>query len=77
MMSAKKYLSKDSLAAEIIIALADNDLSITKTSIALYVHSGTVRYHLKKVRESTGLNPLKFYDLCKLLPVAKKILEKG
>ena len=77
MISAKKYLSKDSLAAEIIVALADNDLSITKTSTALYVHSGTVRYHVKKVHESTGLNPLKFYDLCKLLPVAREILKKG
>ena len=67
MMSAKKYLSKDSLAAEIIVALADYDLSITKTSTALYVHSGTVRYHAKKVCESTGLDPFKFYDLCKLL----------
>ena len=76
-MTAKEYLSEDRLAAEIIVAFADNDMNVKRTANAVYVCSGTVHYHAKKIRESTGLNPFKFYDLCKLLAVAKKILKEG
>lgn len=76
-MNAKKYLSKDKFAAEVIVALADNDMKINVAANAIYVHSGTVRYRVEKIYKGTGLNPVNFYDLCELLPVAKEILKKG
>ena len=76
-MSAKKYLSKDRFAAEVIVALADNSMNVTDTANAMYVDRGTVHYRVKKIRENTGMNPFNFYDMCKLLPVARKILKEG
>ena len=76
-MDAKEYLSKDRFAAEVIVALADNSMNVTDTANAMYVHRGTVHYRAKKIREGTGLNPVNFYDLCELLPVARKILKEG
>ena len=76
-MNAKEYLSKDRFAAEVIVALADNSMNVTDAADAIYVHRCTVHYRVKKIREGTGLNPFNFYDLCKLLTVAKEILKEG
>jgi DNA-binding PucR family transcriptional regulator len=62
----------DEWDAEIIIALADNNMNITKASRVLYVHRNTVEYHIRKVKLSTGLDPTNFYDLCKLLQRIKR-----
>ena len=62
----------DEWDAEIIIALADNNMNITEASKVLYVHRNTVEYHIRKVRQSTGLNPTNFYDLHKLVQMAGK-----
>ncbi len=62
------------LQAEIIVALAENQLSISETARKIYLHRNTVTYHVRKVMEQTNKNPLDFYDMCDLLPVAQKIL---
>ena len=77
MMDAKKYLSRDKLAAKIIVALAGNDMKASAAAREIYVHKNTLLYHTKKMAANTGLDPLKFYDLCELLPVARQILKKG
>lgn len=77
MMDAKKYLSKDWLGVRIIIALAQYDMNAQAAADAIYVHRNTIHYHVRKMRDATGLDPRNFYDLCKLLPIAKEILEKG
>lgn len=61
--------------AEIIVAIANYDMNVSKASTKLYMHRNTVVYHLKKIRQSTGLNPQRFHDLTKLLLVARKILN--
>lgn len=76
-MNAKEYLAKDWLGVRIIIALAKYDMNAQAAADAIYVHRNTIRYHAIKIHQNTGLNPLNFYDLCKLLPVAKEIQKKG
>lgn len=60
--------------ANVIVALADNDMNITETSRVLNFHRNTICYHVGRIKERTGKDPLKFYDLCKLLPKARAIL---
>lgn len=62
--------------AELIVTMADCDLSITKTANRMYVANGTVIYSIKSIKAKTGKDPRKFYDMCELLPMAKAILEE-
>lgn len=62
------------LQAEILVALAKNQLSVSETARKLYMHRTTVNYHIRQIRKLTGKNPLDFYDMCELLPQARKIL---
>lgn len=52
---------------EIILSMARNDLSATKTSKELHRHRNTVIYWIEKMKKDTGLDCRKFYDLVKLL----------
>lgn len=52
---------------EVILALANHGMKIAKAAKALYMHPNTVRYHIRKVKQVTGLDPMKFYDLYKLV----------
>ena len=55
----------------IIKGLADNNMSVNAVSRNLYCHRNTVEYHIKRVEKETGLNPKRFYDLVKLVEMAK------
>lgn len=55
------------LDKDIVLSLADNDMNVSKVARALYMHRNNVIYHLRKVKSLTGLDPMKFYDLCKLI----------
>jgi carbohydrate diacid regulator len=66
------YKPLDSLDFRLILTLAENDMRATETSYALDVHRGTVLYRMGKIKALTGLDPQKFYDLCKLVEMAKK-----
>ena len=57
----------DERDVEIILALADNNMNESETSRALYMHRNTVIYRLRKVKRLTGLDPMNFHDLCKLV----------
>lgn len=48
-------------------AFADNKMVISDTAKAMYVTRNTVTYHLKKIKEITGLDPFNFYDLYKIV----------
>lgn len=52
---------------KIILALADCDMNVSEVSRALYMGRSTVEYHLKRIKQLTGKNPVKFYDLCHLV----------
>ena len=51
----------------ILKSYARNDMSVNATAIELHYNRGNVKYHLTKIKKDTGLDPRKFYDLCKLL----------
>ena len=62
---------------ELIRALAENNMSITRTAKRLYMHRNSVYYHARNIQEKTGKNPFCFYDLCDLLAIVGKSNEEG
>lgn len=63
--------------AQIIIKLAENGLRVSESARQLYMSRTCVADHIGKIHDETGKNPLDFYDMCKLLPMAKAIVSKG
>ena len=49
---------------DIIVALADNGMVASRAGKALYMTHTAICYRMKKIRESTGLDPWDFHDLC-------------
>lgn len=62
----------DDRMRETILAFAECDMSILKTSKKTNYHWNTIMYHLEKTRKKTGLNPRRFYDLVKLVEMVKE-----
>lgn len=60
------------LNVQVVLAFADNDMSVTETGRKLFLSRNTVKYHLESVERKTGLSPLKFYDLVKLVGILKE-----
>lgn len=56
----------------VVLAYAENNMVVTDTARALFMHRNTVQYHLDVTLEKTGLSPMKFYDLVKLVKKLKK-----
>ena len=55
---------------KVINTLAECDMSLNMTAKKLYVHRNTLTYHIEKIKQQTGLDARRFYDLCRLLEVA-------
>ena len=62
----------DERDANIILALAEKRMNATEVSRAVFMHRNSVVYHIEKIKRITGLNPLDFYDLHRLLQMLKK-----
>lgn len=52
---------------DIIYAIAEADLNVTKAAANMHNHRNTFIYHRDKIKEKTGLDPKKFYDMQNLL----------
>lgn len=63
------------LQAEVILALADNGLVKSRAAKALYRSLTGIIYHIQNIHEKTGLDPLDFWDMQKLVPMAQEVLE--
>ena len=50
-----------------LFALFENDLNVSGTARALFMHRNTLNYRLNKVRSLTGLDPCSFGDAVELL----------
>lgn len=61
--------------AEVIVKLAKNNINAAATAREMFMHRNTVDYHIRMIYRNTGKNPLSFYDLSELLPVAREALE--
>ena len=51
---------------EVIRNLCDCNMNVSQTARVMHCHRNTVEYYMEKIRKSTGLEPLRFYDLVKL-----------
>ena len=60
------------LDAHVVLAYADNNMNVSETGRKLFMHRNTVQYHLDVAGKKTGLNPLKFYDLVKLVGILER-----
>lgn len=57
---------------KIILALADNKMNVSAVARQLYMHRNTVAYHINRIKQITGKDPLNFYDLYNLVLRAKE-----
>lgn len=62
--------------SKIIIELAHRELSALQVAKSLNYHRNTIYYHVKKIREETGLNPYDFFDMQKLYPMAQEVSSR-
>lgn len=62
---------------EIILALASKDMSVRGASKILYMSDSTIYSALNRIKNITGKNPLRFYDLIYLVELAKLPDEPG
>jgi carbohydrate diacid regulator len=65
-----KILNEEEL--ETLLAYAENDMNVLRTAKEGFLHYNTVKYRLKRIKEKTGLDPHRFYDLMKLVQMAEK-----
>lgn len=52
---------------QVILALAECDMKISKAARKLYMHRNTIYYHIELIKNKTGCDANKFYDLLKLV----------
>lgn len=57
----------------VILTLAEHSMRATETAFALDVSRNTVLYRIDKIKRITGLDPMNFYDLCKLVGIAAQM----
>ena len=62
---------------ETLKAFFDNNLSISRAARAIYIHSNTLLYRLRRVKEITGLDPKKFDDAVQLSIALKMRMYQG
>lgn len=62
-----KHKPLNEMDFRLILALAENNMKATETAYALDRHRNCVMYRIDKIKRITGLDPLNFYDLHKLV----------
>ena len=65
MYKLKTEISK--MDIKVVFALADCGLNPSRAARKLFVHRNTVLHHIGEIKSYTGLDPLDFYDMTKLL----------
>lgn len=71
----KEFVEEGQLTSEqkqYVLSLAANDMNISKTAQEFGIKYGTFFQRLKQIYRHTGLNPCCFYDLIKLVEMAKE-----
>lgn len=58
--------------AQIILKLADCNMSVSETARQMFMHRNTIVYHAEKIKRNTGKDPLNFYDLHELVQIARR-----
>ncbi len=55
---------------DIVLALARNGLNQSAAAREMHYSHRALWYHIKRIVEGTGLNPMDFYDMVKLVAMA-------
>ena len=63
------------IQAEVIVAMAENNLSMNKSAKKLGKKHDTIRSHVDNIYDTLGKDARNFFDMCELYPMAKAILE--
>jgi sugar diacid utilization regulator len=56
----------------VILTLAKNNMNATDTAHELYRSRNGILYRIGKIKRITGLDPMNFYDLCRLVEMAER-----
>ncbi len=64
-------MSMKQIDKDIILALAEYDMNVSMVARVTHYHRNTIAYRTGKIQKECGLNPLKFYDLIKLIEIVK------
>ncbi|MBR2434834.1 MAG: helix-turn-helix domain-containing protein [Lentisphaeria bacterium] len=67
MYKFKKIPELNAADVDVIREMAQCDMNTQAVADKLHYSRESVRYHIKRIRLSTGLNPLRFFDLQELL----------
>ena len=70
-MGRRKAAGLSERQKEIILAMADNDMRVLRAARAMYCCNSGLYGHFERIKEQTGLDPMKFYDLVKLVEMVK------
>ena len=73
MYKLKTEISK--MDIKVVFALAECGLAPSRAARKLFVHRNTVLHHIGEIKSYTGLDPLDFYDMTKLLERFKEEKE--
>ena len=57
---------------DVILGLAENRMQVENAARMIFMHPRSVSYRIRKIHDVTGLNPLYFYDLIKLVDMVKE-----
>ena len=70
-----KATTLDDFDYQVILMFAENNMRMIETSYCLDVHRNTIEYRICKIKRLTGLDPRNFYDLIKLVEIARKEIQ--
>ena len=70
-MSRKDVMTRR--RCEVVLALADCNMSANAAGSMLYMDHSCVEYHIKLIKKITGLDPKNFYDLAELVCMVKEV----
>lgn len=77
MATRNKTTELTSTEIQTIYSLAKNRLRLSKVSDITHYHRNSVMYHIGRIKMKTGLNPLDFYDMVKLIELIGGDLHGG
>lgn len=64
---------KDDQLINLVLALANNNLNVTKTAKTIYMHRNTINNKLEYIRNETGFDIQNFYDIVAVYGLIKYV----
>ena len=69
-----EYMSR--VDVEILTAFADGNMRITNAANTTSYDPRTIRYHLERIKQYSGLDPFNFYELIKIIEMIGGGIDK-